>query len=76
MPIDIDQINEGDTGSSPTENANATEVDIGASLLLGLSAGARGGSGADNHPTTAGAGINNTTTITNEGGTTATPKTK
>ena len=79
MPTtDIDQINEGKDGSSPTENANATEVDIAAGALVGLSAGASGGSGADNaDDTTEGAGINNTTN-TNEGGTaatSATPKT-
>ena len=76
MPTDINQINEGDNGSSPTENANATEVDIvAAGALLGRSAGVP--IGADNaDDTTAVAGIDNgTTTTTNEGGAAAAQKT-
>ena len=66
---EIDQINEG--ADSPTENA--TEVNIAAGALLGLSSEApsqqASGSGADNaDDTTAGAGIYNGASTTNEGG--------
>ena len=75
MPTEqIDQINEGDNDSSLTENA--TEVNIVAGALLGLSAGApsqqASGSDVDNADnTTARVGINNGTSTTNEGGATA-----